>query len=313
MLLVGALLILVMPLTVAIVVSVTLLVGQVIEAALFALLVAAWVAALLTLGIEGLLQHDDGTQLVALLVGAYGVLGALLGYLAECGADLGTAFDLALAGTFIPALIALVLFATDLWARRRALGALALIVISLLTIAALVLAGLVLRPSSPFGQTMTDPGRYAGPAMWLVGCAARPQTAPEGVEQKAAEPTQVAETVVAEREAPQVGEDKELASKTPTGIPSLTPTPAPTPSPPSTAPPALTAIPSASEPPIPLLGQVNPETLLWLPEAVTDREGQLKLEIALPDLPATWRLTVLASTRDGELGTGTATLDVRGP
>jgi hypothetical protein len=314
MLLVGLFLFLAMPTTVAIVVSFSLIVGQVIEIAFLALTVAAWFGTLLALGIDGVIQHDDGTQLVALLVGAYGILGALLAYLAERGADLGTAFGLALAGTFIPALIALLLLATDLWTRRRALGALALIAISLLTIATLVLAGLALRPSSPFGQAMTDPQRYAGPAMWLAGCAARPQTiAPEGIEQKAAEPTQVAETVIAEQEAPEVGKDKELEVETPTAMPSLTATPAPTPSPTGATSPPSTAVASAPELPLPLLEQVNPETLLWLPEEVTDREGQLTLEIALPEPPATWRMTVLASTQDGDLGTGTATLDVSWP
>jgi len=51
----------------------------------------------------------------------------------------------------------------------------------------------------------------------------------------------------------------------------------------------------------PLLGRFAPETILWVPEAITDQAGHLELDIALPDVPSVWRLTALASTRNGEL------------
>jgi hypothetical protein len=58
----------------------------------------------------------------------------------------------------------------------------------------------------------------------------------------------------------------------------------------------------------PLLGQFAPETILWVPEAITDQAGHLELDIALPDVPSVWRLTALASTRNGELGEASAKL-----
>ena len=113
---------------------------------------------------------------------------------------------------------------------------------------------------------------------------------------------------------------------TPTPAPQATPTRAPavveeTPSP--TPPPAAMATPVAPptppetgdtpglptvqptappEPPLPLLGQVAAETIYWAPEAITDAQGQLVVELSLPDAPATWRMTVLASTMGGQLG-----------
>jgi uncharacterized protein YfaS (alpha-2-macroglobulin family) len=51
-----------------------------------------------------------------------------------------------------------------------------------------------------------------------------------------------------------------------------------------------------------MLGQVAAETIYWVPEAITDAQGRLAIELSLPDVPATWRVTVLASTVGGELG-----------
>jgi uncharacterized protein YfaS (alpha-2-macroglobulin family) len=45
-----------------------------------------------------------------------------------------------------------------------------------------------------------------------------------------------------------------------------------------------------------------------VPEAVTDAQGHLEIEVPLPGVPATWRMTVLASTLQGELGEATALL-----
>jgi uncharacterized protein YfaS (alpha-2-macroglobulin family) len=52
----------------------------------------------------------------------------------------------------------------------------------------------------------------------------------------------------------------------------------------------------------PRLRQYFPETLLWLPDGVTDPDGNLNLEIPIADSITTWRMTALASTRDGQLG-----------
>jgi uncharacterized protein YfaS (alpha-2-macroglobulin family) len=60
----------------------------------------------------------------------------------------------------------------------------------------------------------------------------------------------------------------------------------------------------------PRLRQYFPETLLWLPEAITDENGRLHLDFAAADSITTWRMTALASTADGQLGTTTAPLRV---
>jgi uncharacterized protein YfaS (alpha-2-macroglobulin family) len=53
-----------------------------------------------------------------------------------------------------------------------------------------------------------------------------------------------------------------------------------------------------------------PETLLWVPELITDRKGRAKLEIPLADSITTWRLSMSAVSARGELGAGTLPLRV---
>ena len=73
--------------------------------------------------------------------------------------------------------------------------------------------------------------------------------------------------------------------------------------------PPVTPAPVATPEPIPVepfpLRQVFPETLYWNPEAVTDTDGRLTIDLQLADNITTWRLTALASTQDGELGVAT--------
>jgi uncharacterized protein YfaS (alpha-2-macroglobulin family) len=64
----------------------------------------------------------------------------------------------------------------------------------------------------------------------------------------------------------------------------------------------------AGEPP--RLRQFFPETMLWLPEEITDASGRLSLEVPLADSITTWRLTALASTQDGRLGATTTGIRV---
>lgn len=47
-----------------------------------------------------------------------------------------------------------------------------------------------------------------------------------------------------------------------------------------------------------------PETLLWLPELVTDDDGRVSLDIALADSITTWRLSAAAVSGEGQLGSG---------
>ncbi len=93
-------------------------------------------------------------------------------------------------------------------------------------------------------------------------------------------------------------------------------TPAPAPAQPTQAPaqvvekvnntPADAA--AAAQPP--RLRQYFPETLLWLPNGVTDPSGHLQLDFTAADSITTWRMTALASTRDGRLGSTTSGLRV---
>ena len=53
------------------------------------------------------------------------------------------------------------------------------------------------------------------------------------------------------------------------------------------------------------LRQVFPETLYWNAEALTDENGRFTLDLPLADTVTAWRLTALASTRNGELGVTT--------
>ena len=53
-----------------------------------------------------------------------------------------------------------------------------------------------------------------------------------------------------------------------------------------------------------------PETLLWLPELITDAAGRAQLEIPLADSITTWRLSMSAVSGTGELGSATKGLRV---
>ncbi|MFC1609959.1 MG2 domain-containing protein [Myxococcota bacterium] len=53
-----------------------------------------------------------------------------------------------------------------------------------------------------------------------------------------------------------------------------------------------------------------PETLLWIPELVTDEKGEASLEVPLADSITTWRIGMSAVSGKGELGAGTTPLKV---
>ncbi len=60
----------------------------------------------------------------------------------------------------------------------------------------------------------------------------------------------------------------------------------------------------------PRLRQFFPETMLWLPDGVTDAEGHLKVDVPVADSITTWRIAALASSQDGRLGSATGSLRV---
>ncbi len=55
----------------------------------------------------------------------------------------------------------------------------------------------------------------------------------------------------------------------------------------------------------PRLRQFFPETLVWLPEVETDAEGRAQIDVALADTITTWRMSIVASDRAGNLGSAT--------
>ncbi|MEZ4619653.1 MAG: alpha-2-macroglobulin family protein [Caldilineaceae bacterium] len=60
----------------------------------------------------------------------------------------------------------------------------------------------------------------------------------------------------------------------------------------------------------PRLRQFFPETLFWLPELLTDAEGHAQVEVPIADSITTWRISVLASDQDGNLGSAEVGLRV---
>ncbi|MBV7327316.1 hypothetical protein KFU94_03475 [Chloroflexi bacterium TSY] len=60
----------------------------------------------------------------------------------------------------------------------------------------------------------------------------------------------------------------------------------------------------------PRLRQFFPETLLWLPETITDEEGRVQIEIPIADSITTWRVSVTAIDAVGNLGSAQMPLPV---
>src|SRR6185369_17676769 len=53
----------------------------------------------------------------------------------------------------------------------------------------------------------------------------------------------------------------------------------------------------------PRLREYFPETLLWQPELTTDKQGRAHLDFKLADNITTWKLSVIGSNENGEVGT----------
>jgi hypothetical protein len=52
----------------------------------------------------------------------------------------------------------------------------------------------------------------------------------------------------------------------------------------------------------PRLRQYFPETLLWLPEVITDKQGHAHLSFPMADNITAWKMSVIASTESGQIG-----------
>ncbi|MDM7921767.1 MAG: alpha-2-macroglobulin family protein, partial [Pyrinomonadaceae bacterium] len=53
----------------------------------------------------------------------------------------------------------------------------------------------------------------------------------------------------------------------------------------------------------PRLREYFPETLLWSPEIVTDKDGKASMRFRMADNITTWKMYTIASTKDGKIGT----------
>jgi uncharacterized protein YfaS (alpha-2-macroglobulin family) len=253
-----------------------------------------WLAAWAWLVISAWLAHDPRVQLMAGLCIAYTLLGALMAYVSANGGDLKGATLTATVLAFLVMILALATFGQGLRYEGQRSTAWAATLVALLWVP-LVVAAAVAVPNSLFLRAAGNPMIYSGPLGWIAGCAPAATPAPA---------------------APQEGA-RQLAAP-PTSAPAAAPTQAPAP----TAAPAIVAVTAtpAAQPGKPAgqaapaepvrLRQFFPETMYWNPEALTDKDGHLKLDVPLADSITTWRLTALASTQNGQIGSQTYGLRV---
>ncbi len=242
------------------------------------------VAVLIGLAIHAWRQQDARLQLATGLLAAYLALGGMLVVLAAQGGDPGELLLALIAVTFLLAVAAVATLGQGLVLEGWSRAGWATTLMGLLLIPLLVYLPFVPGLASDLTHTLGNPALYAGPAGWMTGCAYAPTEAPAEMEpaltEAPAEPAEEAEVEVA---------------------PPATPSPAPSAT--AAAAPTGTPVPAVREP-FPLR-QVFPETLYWNAEAVTDENGHLAFDLPLADNITTWRLTALASTREGELGVST--------
>ncbi|MBN1888852.1 MAG: zf-HC2 domain-containing protein, partial [Thermoflexales bacterium] len=240
----------------------------------FAAALLAWLVAWALLAIYAWRRSDPRAQLVIGICSAYLVLGGLLVFVAEAGANLSTMVILSIILALLLAVAALVTLGLGLLLEGTRAPALSAIAMGLLIIPLSFYLAWLPDMRSPFVRAMGNPHMYAAAGNLLAGCAGKAATpaAPTQKEEVAAQPTQM---------------------------------PAPTHEPES----------KPGEPVVqveerPRLRQFFPETLYWLPEAITDQDGRLSLEVPIADSITTWRLTAIANTQDGRIGSTTAGIRV---
>lgn len=231
----------------------------------------AWLALWVALAVHGWREREPRAQLVAALLAAYVVLGGILVYLAARGADLRESLIALVFLGFLVTILSVAALGVGWIAEGRRGAGWRTVALALLLIPVVIYLALAPPTMSPLTRALGNPVVYAFPAGALTGCAMKPAT-----------PTQ----------APPVEERREAAFVATPSLP--TPQAAPRPEEGKAAPAER-----------PRLRQYFPETLYWNPEALTDENGRLRLEVPLADSITTWRLTVLASTQRGELGATT--------
>ena len=243
-----------------------------------ALVLLTVVGLLLGLAAHGWLRRDMRVQLATGLLAAYLVLGGLLVALAARGGDPQAALLALIAVTFLLTVATLAVLGQGLVLEGWRWPGWATTLLALLLIPLVVYLPFVPGLQSNLTHTLGHPALYAGPLGWLTGCGAMaPTEAPP---------------------AEEVESPAEVTAEAPAESPAEEPAPAPT----ATA----ATIPTEPFP----LRQVFPETIYWSAESLTGENGNLTLDLPLADSITTWRLTALASTREGELGVATYDLVV---
>ncbi|MFP4346460.1 MAG: MG2 domain-containing protein [Anaerolineales bacterium] len=270
--------------------------------ALLALTLLAVVGLLLVVAAHGWYRRDARVQSATGLLTAYLVVGGLLVWLTARGAALALPWIVLIAATYLLLVAGLALLGQGLVLSRHRLAGWLTTALALLLVLLALLLPLVPALRSPLTRTLGDPTLYAGPAGWLTGCAPAPTIVVETVEIETEGETVIVTVVASPTPEPPAEEEAEAteepievteepgADDIPTAAPTATP---------------------AAPPPEPYpFRLVVPETLYWNPEALTGEEGIYLLQLALPETFGGWRVTALASTRDGEIGSAVYDLPV---
>jgi uncharacterized protein YfaS (alpha-2-macroglobulin family) len=272
---------------------------------LFALVLTllAWLTAWLMLAWYAWRRDDPRAQLTIGLTAAYMVLGGLLVYVAEFNSAVPTTMNVWIIVTGVAVtMLALVTLGQGLVLEGAHQSGWATTVMGVLLIPLTFYLTTLPGVHSPLAQTLGDVRLYAAAGNLLTGCA--PAATP-------AAPAMPAATMAPAAQP----EQKQVAA---TSAPAPTQPPAPTQAPAATRPAQATPLPAATATPVagkepgpaaqaeqPRLRQFFPETLYWLPEAVTDKNGHVQLNVPMADSITTWRLTAIANTQDGRIGATT--------
>ncbi len=237
--------------------------------------------------IHGWRRRDVRVQLSAGLLVVYGLLGGILVVLAAQGHGPVGWLPVLITAAFLLLIGALVLLGQGLVLEGRGAVGWVMTALALLLIFLALTLPAISALASDLTRALGNPVVYAGPLGWVTGCAMPT-------------PQMVKETVEVEKTVEKTVEVEKVVEKTAESL--ITPTPLPT------ATPAITPPPLLAEP-YPLR-YIFPETLYWAPEALTGADGVLTFDLPLADTITTWKLTALASTRDGDLGAATHDLVV---